>query len=152
MHISSSSILPNWWVCYQRLGLTGLLRNVGNPAQTTELSFCHAQRKHQKQCKKPCSLDNHIIICPWNKFLPSPLNLFLILGLRANCHLNFAYFLYQKSEALRPMLILFRLLLSGGFLVFFAIANVAMKCQWPTISCWVTLRLSAFQTPFGSPM
>lgn len=43
--------------------------------------------------QKPCSLDNHIIICPWNKFLPSPLNpnLLAILGLRANP--NFAYFL-----------------------------------------------------------
>lgn len=45
--------------------------------------------------QKPCSLDNYVITCPWDKFLSTPLNLNLlvILGLRANYLPNFVYFL-----------------------------------------------------------
>lgn len=57
--------------------------------------------KVSKAMQKPTciSLDNCVITCPWDKFVPSPLNLNLLIvfGMKANYLLNFVY-LFPLAE------------------------------------------------------
>lgn len=49
--------------------------------------------------QKPTSLDNCVITCLWDKFVPTPLNLNLlkVFGMKANYLLNFLY-LFPLAE------------------------------------------------------